>query len=90
MLGPGSDGNREEHIHVDLAERRGGYKTCEWQVREPVKLAKSTAPQEGEPPAAEQPAALSEPVPLSRPRPVAANDPQPPPRKTRLQPAPQL
>jgi hypothetical protein len=25
--GPGSDGNHEEHIHVDLAERRGGYKT---------------------------------------------------------------
>ena len=36
VLGPGSDGNHEEHIHVDLAERRGGYKMCEWDVREPV------------------------------------------------------
>ena len=23
VLGPGSDGHHEEHIHVDLAERRG-------------------------------------------------------------------
>ena len=36
VLGPGSDGHHEEHVHVDLAERRGGYKMCEWDVREPV------------------------------------------------------
>ena len=35
VLGPGSDGSHEQHIHVDLAERRGGYKMCEWDVREP-------------------------------------------------------
>jgi hypothetical protein len=67
VLSPCSDGNHEEHVHVDLAERHGGYETCEWQVREPVKLAKTTAPQEGEPQAAEQAAAL----PLPRRRPVA-------------------
>jgi hypothetical protein len=22
-------------VHVDLAERRGGYRVCEWNVREP-------------------------------------------------------
>ena len=39
VLGPGSDGHHEEHIHVDLAERRSGYKICEWEVREPAALA---------------------------------------------------
>ena len=35
VLGPGADGYHEEHIHLDLAERRGNYKICEWAVREP-------------------------------------------------------
>jgi hypothetical protein len=35
VLGPGSDGSHEDHIHVDLLERRGGYRICEWDVREP-------------------------------------------------------
>ena len=59
VLGPGSDGNHEEHIHVDLAERRGGYKTCEWQVREPVKQAETAAPPPAELQTAETAAALS-------------------------------
>ncbi len=33
VLGPGSDGAHEEHIHLDLAERRNNYKICEWDVR---------------------------------------------------------
>jgi hypothetical protein len=70
VLGPGSDGHHEEHIHVDLAERRGGYKICEWDVREPVALAdKKERPTETAAPAS---APLSEPVPLPRPRPLAA------------------
>jgi hypothetical protein len=32
VLGPGSDGHHETHIHVDLAERRGGYRLCQWNV----------------------------------------------------------
>jgi len=35
VLGPGSDGYHENHIHVDLAERRGGYRMCQWDVRDP-------------------------------------------------------
>ena len=35
VLGPGSDGYHEGHIHLDLAERRHGYRICEWDVRVP-------------------------------------------------------
>lgn len=42
VLGPGSDGFHQEHVHVDLAERRGGYRICQWDVREagPVSLSR--------------------------------------------------
>jgi hypothetical protein len=36
VLGPGSDGYHEAHIHFDLAERRQGYRMCQWDVREPL------------------------------------------------------
>ena len=29
VLGPGSDGYHESHMHVDLAERRNGYRICQ-------------------------------------------------------------
>jgi hypothetical protein len=35
VLGPGADGHHESHIHLDIAERRNGYRICEWDVREP-------------------------------------------------------
>ena len=35
VLGPGSDSHHEGHIHLDLAERRQGYRICQWDVREP-------------------------------------------------------
>ena len=35
VLGPGADGHHEGHIHLDLAERRQGYRICAWDVREP-------------------------------------------------------
>jgi hypothetical protein len=35
VLGPGSDGYHENHIHVDLAARAGGYRMCQWDIREP-------------------------------------------------------
>jgi hypothetical protein len=36
VLGPGSDGYHEDHIHLDLAERRGNYKICQWEVWDPM------------------------------------------------------
>jgi hypothetical protein len=33
VLGPGSDGYHEEHIHLDLAERTHGTHLCQWEVR---------------------------------------------------------
>ena len=35
VLGPGSDGYHEDHIHFDLAERRGNYRICQWDVWDP-------------------------------------------------------
>ncbi len=32
VLGPGSDGHHETHIHVDLAQRRNGFKLCRWRL----------------------------------------------------------
>jgi hypothetical protein len=35
VLGPGSDSSHESHIHLDLIERRRGYRMCQWDVRPP-------------------------------------------------------
>ena len=60
VLGPGSDGYHENHIHVDLRERRSGYfKMCQWDVRDP------------EPPS-EPALASANSVPLPPPRPKTA------------------
>lgn len=32
VLGPGSDGYHEDHIHVDLAQRRNDYRLCSWKL----------------------------------------------------------
>ena len=36
VLGPGSDWYHEDHIHLDLMERRGNYKICQWNVWDPL------------------------------------------------------
>ena len=81
VLGPGSDGNHEEHIHLDLAERRNNYKLCEWDVREPPPPA--VAQTEDTAPPAEAAATPDDDdtapipldmVPLPRPRPKLAED----------------
>ena len=57
VLGPGSDGYHENHVHVDLAERRNNYRICEWDVREPQDA---------------EAAAVVATVPLPRERPIEA------------------
>jgi hypothetical protein len=78
VLGPGSDGYHEEHVHLDLAERRNGYKLCQWELREQPApssaQAESSATATDQPSEqAEQPAETVTDVPLPRPRPLAAN-----------------
>ncbi len=53
VLGPGSDGYHENHIHVDLAQRANGHRMCQWDVREHAEDSKTGAAD----------------VPLPRPRP---------------------
>ena len=65
VLGPGSDAEHAEHVHLDLIERRNNFKMCQWDVREP------SAP-------AEQAKAQSTPIPIDEvplpvPRPLAAD-----------------
>jgi hypothetical protein len=66
VLGPGSDAEHAEHVHLDLAPRRNNYKICEWDVRVPAAVAASAPTAEGTPIAPDD-------VPLPRPRPVVAN-----------------
>ncbi|HEY7248733.1 MAG TPA: extensin family protein [Xanthobacteraceae bacterium] len=54
VLGPGSDGYHEDHIHVDLAERKNLQHLCHWDVRE----------------AEQDHVTAQSPVPLPRPRPA--------------------
>jgi hypothetical protein len=85
ILGPGSDGAHEEHIHLDLAERRGNYKVCEWDVRSPPVIAQAQPNNGTSASAAAKPAGDSaedsddettaplDAIPLPRPRPRIAN-----------------
>jgi len=84
ILGPGSDGAHEEHIHFDLAERHNNYKVCEWDIRvpPPPPAVAQTQSKDAAPPAdsvapddaAEAEALIPlEMVPLPRSRPLAAN-----------------
>jgi hypothetical protein len=60
VLGPGSDGYHENHVHLDLIERRRGHRICQWDVREP-------SPEPGP-----ELTSSADRVPLPRPRPTAA------------------
>jgi hypothetical protein len=53
VLGPGSDGYHEDHVHLDLAARGHSQRLCHWEVREPVEGGEIS----------------DAPVPLPRPRP---------------------
>ncbi|WP_425304854.1 extensin family protein [Bradyrhizobium erythrophlei] len=36
VLGPGSDWYHEDHVHLDLIERRNNYRICQWNVDDPL------------------------------------------------------
>ena len=74
VLGPGSDGYHEDHIHLDRIERRSGYRICQWDLRddEPRYALQSAASQPAAAPSRSAAAALRGPVPLPRPRPFKA------------------
>jgi hypothetical protein len=36
VLGPGSDGYHEDHIHLDVMERHNNYRICQWNVWDPL------------------------------------------------------
>ena len=69
VLGPGSDGYHEDHIHVDRIERHGGYRICQWDLHDG---AQTYALQSVAAPSRAGAAALAVPVPLPRPRPFTA------------------
>jgi hypothetical protein len=70
VLGPGSDGYHEDHIHMDRAERRGGYRLCQWDLHDGGARIAAAPPILA--PARASFAAIPFPVPLPRPRPFDA------------------
>lgn len=91
VLGPGSDGYHEDHIHLDLAERRNNYKICQWNVWDPLPQIAPVMPAvrpdeappretaEGKPAEATPEAKPAEAKPAEPPAPAAAAAPEPAP-----------
>lgn len=46
VLGPGSDWYHEDHIHLDLAQRRNNFKLCQWGVYDPLPVVAPLMPAE--------------------------------------------
>ena len=46
VLGPGSDSYHAGHIHLDLLERKGGYRLCQWDVETAPETPSAPAPPE--------------------------------------------
>ena len=86
VLGPGSDWYHEDHIHLDLAERRSGYRICQWNIYDPMPaiapLLPSERPDEAPPrelaakPEAEKPGAAKQ----DAAEPEAGEEPVPQPK----------
>lgn len=57
VLGPGSDGYHEDHIHLDMRARRSAFKLCRWEIFESA-------------PAPVVAAAKPKPLPVTKPLPV--------------------
>ncbi len=104
VLGPGSDGYHEDHIHLDLAERHNGYRICQWDVLDPLPqvapLLPAERPEQAPPRAVAEkadakPAAASPPPDAAAPKTAAESTgspepdhPKPKPRKRRKVPRP--
>ena len=91
VLGPGSDGYHEDHIHLDLMERRNDYRICQWNIWEalPAVAPMLPAPRPEEAPprvVADEPEAVSpngsEADPVARPAEKSSTD-NPPTKKRR-------
>ncbi|HEY0236230.1 MAG TPA: extensin family protein, partial [Afipia sp.] len=85
VLGPGSDWYHEDHIHLDLAERRNNYKLCQWGVYDPLPEIAPLMPAERPSDAPPRPAAgevtdktIASPPPPSEDGPVEDGDKEPP------------
>jgi hypothetical protein len=86
VLGPGSDWYHEDHIHLDIAERRSGYRICQWNIYEPMPviapLLPAERPEEAPPrevavkPQADKPGAAKQ----DAVEPEAEEEPVPPPK----------
>ncbi|MEO6945441.1 MAG: extensin family protein [Nitrobacter sp.] len=72
VLGPGSDGYHENHIHLDLIQRRNGYRICHWEIYDPMPAVAPLLP-------AERPAEASPREIVADHRPEATTPPAPPP-----------
>ena len=46
VLGPGSDSSHNDNIHLDLIERKGGYRICEWDVLSVPEVGSSLSPKQ--------------------------------------------
>jgi hypothetical protein len=46
VLGPGSDGYHENHIHLDLIQRGNGYRICHWEIYDPMPAVAPLLPTE--------------------------------------------
>ena len=69
VLGPGSDSYHESHIHLDLIERRKGFRMCQWE-RTPKPEITAQGSAQGTPQSGDQ---VTDQVPLPVPRPAIAD-----------------
>jgi hypothetical protein len=69
VLGPGSDGYHEDHIHIDRSEPRGGYRLCQWDLHDQSLQSRALQSVVVAPSGV---GAVTAPIPLPQPRPFAA------------------
>ncbi|MCL2429998.1 MAG: extensin family protein [Alphaproteobacteria bacterium] len=75
VLGPGSDGYHEDHVHIDRLERHSGYRLCRWDLADEPRYALQAVSKGSEAApvrALSAAAAFEAPIPLPRPRPFDA------------------